>query len=300
MSRSTLQRGLWAILPTPFKGDGREVDYDSLVTVTRHYVNSGAVGLVALGVFGEAATLTNDESRDILTTLGREFPDMPLVVGVSGRNTDAVYDRINSLNGLVAADEPTYMVKVIHSGVDEQVAMLDEIRKRWNARVVLQDYPRDTGVTMSAADVVACVNRAEDVCAVKSEVPPTGKTVGALADAPAPVFGGLGGLNLLDELLAGSAGAMTGFSFPEVLHATLQAWDRDGYRGSADVIAPFLPLVNYEGQSELMLEVRKMALHLRGFIAEPTSRAGKRALDNRGIELLKVHLERAKGLLERE
>lgn len=295
--RTRLERGLWAILPTPFKGADREVDYDSLETVTRHYVASGAVGLVALGVFGEAATLSNDESRNVLKALNAKFPEVPLVVGVSGRDTESVFDRIDSLSDLVGSEAPTYMVKIIHTSVDDQVRMLDEVGRRWNARVVLQDFPRDTGITMRAGDVLECVQRTEVVCAVKSETPPTGKAVAGLSGAPVPLFGGLGGLNLLDELLAGSAGAMTGFSFPEALNACINAYERHGYKAAADVLAPWLPLVNYEGQPELMLEVRKMALHLRGLIDEPVTRAGTGALDESGIDILKVHLERAEGLV---
>ena len=31
------------------------------------------------------------------------------------------------------------------------------------------------------------------------------------------IFGGLGGVFLLEELMAGATGAMTGFAFPEIL-----------------------------------------------------------------------------------
>ena len=40
------------------------------------------------------------------------------------------------------------------------------------------------------------------------------------------IFGGLGGVFLLEELLAGATGAMTGFAFPEILVRIVSAVPR--------------------------------------------------------------------------
>ena len=37
------------------------------------------------------------------------------------------------------------------------------------------------------------------------------------------IFGGLGGVFLLEELMSGATGAMTGFAFPEILVRIVQA-----------------------------------------------------------------------------
>ncbi len=82
------------------------------------------------------------------------------------------------------------------------------------------------------------------------------------------VFGGLGGQGLLDELLAGAAGAMTGFSYPEALIACVRAWQSDGYEAARDALLPYLPLINFEQQARIALAVRKECLHQRGLIAD--------------------------------
>ena len=70
-------------------------------------------------------------------------------------------------------------------------------------------------------DVVA---QSPHVTAVKAEAPPTPVAVAELtARCTVPVFGGLGGVGLLDELAVGAAGAMTGFSFPEGLLACVRS-----------------------------------------------------------------------------
>lgn len=51
-----LSQGLWGVLATPFD-DGLEVDLDSLRSEVASFADDGAQGLLALGVFGEAASL---------------------------------------------------------------------------------------------------------------------------------------------------------------------------------------------------------------------------------------------------
>ena len=87
------------------------------------------------------------------------------------------------------------------------------------------------------------------VAAVKAEAPPTPPAIATLtARLDVPVFGGLGGIGLLDELAAGSAGAMTGFSFPEGLLACVSAFRSGGYEAAREAFLPYLPLVNFEQQ----------------------------------------------------
>jgi 4-hydroxy-tetrahydrodipicolinate synthase len=88
--------------------------------------------------------------------------------------------------------------------------------------VVVQDYPVVSGVTIATSELLTAIIGCAFVVAVKSEAPPTSAAIAELtAGTDVPVFGGLGGLGLLDELMAGAAGAMTGFSHPEGLAATL-------------------------------------------------------------------------------
>ena len=57
-----LSQGLWGVLATPFD-DGLNVDLDSLRNEVASFAADGCDGLVALGVFGEAASLNADEAE---------------------------------------------------------------------------------------------------------------------------------------------------------------------------------------------------------------------------------------------
>ena len=57
-----LSQGLWGVLATPFDDD-LKFDLDSLHSEVASFAADGADGLVALGVFGEAASLNPDEAE---------------------------------------------------------------------------------------------------------------------------------------------------------------------------------------------------------------------------------------------
>ena len=121
---------------------------------------------------------------------------------------------------------------------------------------------------MSDEQVVSIVSACPFVVGVKSESPPTSVAVAHLAPrVDVPVFGGLGGVGLLDELAAGSAGAMTGFSHPAALAAVLRAHRDGGFEAARNAWAPWLPLANFEGQPRVGLAIRKELLRRRGVIA---------------------------------
>ena len=105
-----------------------------------------------------------------------------------------------------------------------------------------------------------------------------------------PTFGGLGGIGLLDELAAGSAGAMTGFSYPEGLIACLDAWRDGGYEAARQAFLPYLPLVNFEQQAKGALAIRKECLRQRGLIMESSVRPPATSMPEALVEQARRHL----------
>ena len=123
------------------------------------------------------------------------------------------------------------MVQANSARPEMVIAHLDAIHRATGAKVVLQDYPLASGVTSHPALIYVVV--CSFVVAVKAEAPPTSVAIAELSAAVGvSVFGGLGGQGLLDELMAGGAGAMTGFSYPEALIACVRAWQQDGYEAA--------------------------------------------------------------------
>ncbi|MGH3363225.1 MAG: hypothetical protein ACRDOW_00740, partial [Nocardioidaceae bacterium] len=158
--------------------------------------------------------------------------------------------------------------------------------------------PEASGVRITAEQILAVLADCPFVVAVKSEAPPTSTAIGRLtARTGVPVFGGLGGVGLLDELGSGAAGAMTGFSHPEGLRAALDAWAAGGYGAAREAFAPWLPLVNFEAQPGIGLALRKEILRQRGIFTCPSVRPPARPAPPEMLRLLPNHLASVQSLL---
>lgn len=291
-----LEPGVWGILSTPFSGPGRTVDTSSLARLVEHYGSIGATGVVALGVLGEAARLDASERETVLRHVVRAARGMSVVAGTSAMSTQpAIEDARRAADcGARAA-----MVLVPTTNGDILAEHLGEIAERSGLGIVLQDHPQTTGIVLPPAQLAQAAASTQVVVAIKAESPPTAPAVAAfVANARIPVFGGLGGVSLLDELLAGSAGAMTGFAFPEALIATVSAWQQEGYHAARDAYLPWMPLVIHEAQDRIGLSLRKEILYRRGLIAEPTVRLPGVPAPASALDALTYHLGAAEPLLE--
>lgn len=267
-TRESLAPGVWGVVATPFQGSTLDVDLDSLSGLVEHYEAIGATGLTVLGVFGEAAALTAEERRQVLE-IAVECTNLPLVVGVTALATRPAIEEIRAAQSVAGERLAAVMVQANSARPEVVIAHLDAIHRATGAKVVLQDYPLASGVSISTKALISVVTWCSFVIAVKAEAPPTSVAIAELTAAVGvSVFGGLGGQGLLDELMAGAAGAMTGFSYPEALIACVRAWQEDGYQAARDQLLPYLPLVNFEQQAKVALAIRKECLRERGLIRD--------------------------------
>lgn len=289
--REPLSRGLWGVLATPFTGDAAGVDTGSLRREVSYLLDHGAVGLVALGVFGEAARLSAGERAHVVRTVRETAPGVPLVIGLAERETTAAVEGASRLIEAAAGEVTALMVQAQSPEPSALAGHIAQIHAATGAGIVLQDYPVISGVTISPEQLLAGIGDADFVVAVKSESPPTSAAIAELtAGTKIPVFGGLGGIGLLDELAAGAAGAMTGFSFPGALAATLRAWDEGGYPRARDTFVPWLPLVNFEAQVKIGLAIRKASWHERGIFASGAVRPPAPGMPDALLPVLRQHL----------
>jgi 4-hydroxy-tetrahydrodipicolinate synthase len=267
-----LADGVWGVVATPFSGSTLEVDEGSLITLVSHYEFIGVTGLTVLGVFGEAAQLSSTERRDVLEAVA-DTVDLPLVVGATSLGTAPLVEE-----GLLAVEAvgtriAALMVQVNSPRPDVLTGHLRAVHEATGLPVVVQDYPAVSGFSVAADVLAEVLADLPFVAAVKAEAPPTPPAIATLtARLDVPVFGGLGGIGLLDELAAGSAGAMTGFSYPEGLLACVSAFRSGGYEAAREAFLPYLPLVNFEQQVRIALAVRKEALRRRGLVVESAVR----------------------------
>ncbi|WP_336714760.1 dihydrodipicolinate synthase family protein [Arthrobacter sp. USHLN218] len=297
MSTQRFARGLWGVLATPFTGFEYALDAESLRREVRLYRKIPATGLVVLGVFGEGAALDTAEQSVAVRTVAEEAGEMPLVVGLSARTTNVALEQARTAVDAAGGNLAALMVQANTPDPEALSTHLAAIHRATGAGIVLQDYPVASGVKVSTAQLLDVIRQCPFIVAVKSEAPPTAAAIAKLTAAiDIPVFGGLGGVGLIDELAAGAAGAMTGFSHPEALQLAITAYEDGGFRAARDVFAPWLPLANFEGQPGVGLALRKEILKRRGVIAEALVRPPAPTLPAELADMIDAHLDAVKEL----
>ncbi|WP_291054972.1 dihydrodipicolinate synthase family protein [Herbiconiux sp.] len=286
----SLEPGVWGVLATPFLGSALDVDTDAVANLAVFYDRIGATGLTVLGVFGEAAGLSSAERADVIETVV-ESSALPLVIGLTSLYTRPAIQEAAEAVSAAGARLAAVMVQIPSADTNVVIDHLTALHSAVGVPIVLQDYPVASGVSTTAEAIAAIVRSCPFVCAVKSESPPTAVAVGLLdARVDVPVFGGLGGLGLLDELQAGAAGAMTGFSYPEALISCVDAWRTGGFPAAREALMPFLPLITFEQQPRIALAIRKEVLRRRGLIAESGVRSPAAGFPDGLDALLAAHL----------
>jgi 4-hydroxy-tetrahydrodipicolinate synthase len=235
---------------------------------------AGVSGLVALGVMGEAAELTEPERRDVIGTIKQHSADLPIVLGVTGDTAEQVAQRSQDAARLGAT--------AVMVSPAARVPLLDAVAFASGARlpIVIQDYPAGSGVALSVSDIVAAARANPLVAALKVEAPPTSDKIAAVRERlpDLATLGGLGGLFLVDELRAGAAGTMTGFALPERLVEIV----REFPNSPADAERAWqrlLPLMRFEAFPPLNLAARKHVWRLRGVIESSYCRRAGAVLD---------------------
>jgi len=279
----TALEGVYSVLPTPFT-PGDDVDRDSLRRVVDLYLSAGVDGLTALGVTGEAARLSESEREEVLAAVvDRVAGRVPVVAGATAEGTTLCIARARAARAAGAAAvmvSPPRMPKI---NSDAVVRHFETLAAAVDLPIVVQDYPPVSGYAMEAALLVRIAREIPSARTIKLEDPPTPlKTarIRQIAEGlPLRIFGGLGGVYLLEELLAGATGAMTGFAYPEILVEIVRRFHAGEQDRAADLFYRTVPLMRFEFQEGIGVAIRKEVLRRRGAIAHAAARMPAPALD---------------------
>ena len=288
-----LASGLWGVLATPFHADSLEIDESSLRREVELFGTLAAAGLVVLGVFGESASLTPEEQERVVRVVSQsKGKECPIVIGISTRDTNKAIDSARALIDASDGSPVSLMLQVNASDPNIVAEHLHRVHEATEAAIVVQDYPLISGVSIDSDQLILAIAKCSFVAAIKSEAPPTSVAIAELSrETSVPIFGGLGGIGLLDELMAGSSGAMTGFSHPEGLAKVLDAWNDGGIEAATLAFQPWMPLVNFEAQARVGLGIRKASFCESGIFSSAAVRPPGRNMPDVLMPILRQHLE---------
>ena len=275
--------GVYSVLPTPFADNG-DVDEASLRRVVELFIAAGVNGVTALGVTGEVARLDDGERAKVLEIVVDQVAGrIGVVAGTSadGTRTCIQYSRHAKAAGATAVMvSPPRMPKLNSEAVVRHYIALAEAV---DVEIVVQDYPPISGYAMEPALLARVAREIPRARTIKLEDPPTpfktSRILEQAAGLDVRIFGGLGGVFLLEELMAGATGAMTGFAFPEVLVKIVAQYQAGDIDSAADVFYRAVPLMRFEFQEGIGMAIRKEVLRRRGALTSAATRAPGAALD---------------------
>jgi len=260
--------GVYSVLPTPFTTEG-DLDLESLNRVIDLFIGAGVNGLTALGVTSEVARMNDGERVQVLETVVRHVNGRVRVV--AGATADGVRTCVDYTKFAKETGADAVMISPPRSpklNSDAVVRHFAAVAAAVNIPIVIQDYPPISGFAMEPALLVRIAKEVPPANTIKLEDPPTPFKTSRIREAAQGmslgIFGGLGGVFLLEELMAGATGAMTGFAYPEILVKIVKLFHAGDLDGAAAAFYPYVPLMRFEFQEGLGMAIRKEVLKRRG------------------------------------
>lgn len=269
-------KGVFTIAVTPFLPDGA-LDWDSIDRMVDFYIEKGATGLTILGIMGEAGKLTEEESIAVVKRVTARST-VPIVVGVSAPGFAAMKTLSDAAMESGAAGVMVAPPSSLRT--DDQILTYyrNTAEVLGDAPFVLQDFPLVTNVIIPPKVILKVIEDCPTCVMLKHEDWPGLDKISALraaSDAGArriSILCGNGGMYLLEEMLRGADGAMTGFAYPEMMAQVVAAHQAGDIEHARDIFDAYVPMLRYENQPGMGLAIRKYTLAQRGVIAHETVR----------------------------
>jgi 4-hydroxy-tetrahydrodipicolinate synthase len=275
-------RGIFVIVVTPFT-DAYELDEASLRKQVRFCIEAGAHGLVGPANASEFTTLSDDERRRWIEIVALEASgQVPVVAATtSGHALPAV--ALSRFAQQVGADAIMAMPPhILHPDAAGCYEYYKALGAAVDIPIFIQNYIAPVGTPMSAALLARMCQELQHVDYIKEETLPEPRqisaTIAAAGDKCKGVFGGQGGIYLLDEYRRGAVGNMPACQATDVHVAIWRMLEAGDEAGARKLFNQLLPLINFERLYGVA--VYKEVLYRRGVIQSRTCRAPGQFLDD--------------------
>ncbi len=158
-------KGLGTALITPFDAQGK-VDFEALARLLDTQLTGFVDYLVVLGTTGEAATMTEDEKREVrrfivdyikTSNIKHQTPNIPLVLGVGGNNTAKVISELEAMRNELILDFTAILSVCPYYNKPNQEGLYQHFSAIAQASpipVILYNVPGRTGVNLLPETVI--------------------------------------------------------------------------------------------------------------------------------------------------
>ena len=292
-SHSDMWRGVYPAICTPFTVDGA-VDLDAQRRVVRFALDCGSHGIVAFGLAGEVLKLSADERRALTDVIVDEVGGaVPVFVGAGAPSVRASVELARHAE---QAGASCVVLSAPMGGAVGDAALVDyfaRIASAVSVPVMIQDAPAYLGVGLGPEVVRQIGAAAENVRLVKLEAGPVeiSDWIFHLGDEFS-IWGGDGGIYLLDCVRTGAAGVIPGGDLVDLL---VQVYETDARGESAlaeERFRKILPMLVFEMQHSIdhYNACAKHVLVRRSVLEDPGLRAPAATFGDVSRGLLERHL----------
>jgi 4-hydroxy-tetrahydrodipicolinate synthase len=291
MARFDHMKGIFGLLPTPYKED-LEIHTADLKKVASFCCQSGQHGIVWPVMVGEFWFLGEEERIRALDAVMEEVNGrLPVVFGCSGISVPQVllYARAAQKAGVDS------IIAMAPARTDQEGAidMYRRMAEAFDGPIMLQNA--DNYAPLRGEQVAALVDEIPQIEYLKEERQPGPKHIaevaGLVSDQVKCIFGGAGGKFLPDELVRGGNGNMPACELADVLAKVTELWWSGQEEEARALHRRLLPLIILENHPFM-----RYILKRRGVFSTLVERApaGKLALnegDKREIATLLKTIE---------
>ncbi|MFZ6735210.1 4-hydroxy-tetrahydrodipicolinate synthase [Undibacterium sp. Ji42W] len=262
----SIHEGIWVPLVTPFKNGKPELD--KVQQLATQLIASGIHGLVVCGTTGEAATLTENEQKQVLTAvLEMAKNSCPVLMGISGSDTRSLAEKVHGyddqhLHGFLVS-APSYL-RPSQEGVRLH---FESIARATEKDIVLYNIPARTGVNIDLSTVIA-LEKQKNIVAIKESSGNLMQMMGLVNCSHLKVLCGDDAM-LLDTLSMGGQGAISAAAHvrPDLFVQLYELMRADYLPEAQALFAEMQPLIRLLFSESNPAPV-KAALAMQGLIQE--------------------------------
>ena len=291
-------KGIIGIVCTPYNPD-MTLDYASLRNQVEFILNSGAHG-ISFPIMASEFNAVSDEERkkalEIIIDINKGH--LPVYAGITGFNIHqslALADHAQSKGADCLVCMPPLLHSFDEARTFEFFHMLDD---QVSVPVMLQNWEGFGSTAMSVGSAVKLISECKNVKFLKEETPPSIlKIEMAITSGKGiveGVFGGWGGLQLLDELELGSSGSLIACEFVDVVAKVYDAWIEGRKEDAGRIFRRILPALVYE--SKMIHVFWLTVLQKRGIIRHNRCRSLSMTLTDNMLQQIDRYLEDLKDL----
>ena len=152
---------------TPMDSKGK-IDYDAVEKLAKYLIENGSDALLVAGTTGESPTLTNEEERELVSTVKRAAQNKAKIILSAGSN--CTHTAVEFSKNAQKEEADAILSVVPYYNKPNQIGLIEhysEIAKATDLPVILYNIPSRTGISIEPSTVAYLASTFENIVGIK-------------------------------------------------------------------------------------------------------------------------------------